>query len=29
MFPFAEVAKAHQLMDAGEQIGKVVLTLGE
>ncbi|MBN8944049.1 MAG: NAD(P)H-quinone oxidoreductase [Rhizobiales bacterium] len=29
VFPFAEVAKAHELMDAGEQIGKVVLSLGE
>lgn len=29
VFPFAEVAKAHALMDAGEQIGKVVLSLGE
>ena len=26
-FPFADVQKAHAMMDAGEQIGKIVLTL--
>ena len=26
-FPFADVQKAHTMMDAGEQIGKIVLTL--
>lgn len=28
-FPFADVQKAHAMMDAGEQIGKIVLTLDE
>ncbi len=28
-FPFEDVQKAHAMMDAGEQIGKIVLTLGE
>jgi NADPH2:quinone reductase len=28
-FPLAAVAEAHALMDANEQIGKVVLTVAE
>ena len=27
-FPLAEAARAHAMMDAGEQIGKIVLTAG-